>query len=56
VTHSSILISAHIEALRSLVLAQLTTGFGGHAPPSENGFKVVMAVGAGAAAVSRAEV
>ncbi|KUO21297.1 hypothetical protein AQJ91_10020 [Streptomyces dysideae] len=27
----------------------MTTDFGGHALPSENGFQVVMAIGAGAA-------
>ncbi|RPF38055.1 MFS transporter [Streptomyces sp. TLI_185] len=37
------------SALAGVILAQLTTDFGGHALPSENGFKVVMAIGAGAA-------
>ncbi|MFC8427040.1 MFS transporter [Streptomyces sp. NPDC057253] len=36
-------------ALAGVILAQMTTDFGGHALPSENGFKVVMAIGAGAA-------
>ena len=30
----------------------MTTDFGGYALPSENGFKVVMAIGAGAALVA----
>ncbi|MFC8516303.1 MFS transporter [Streptomyces sp. NPDC057257] len=37
------------SALAGVILAQMTTDFGGHALPSENGFKVVMAIGAGAA-------
>jgi EmrB/QacA subfamily drug resistance transporter len=37
------------SALAGVILAQMTTGFGGHALPSENGFKTVMALGAGAA-------
>ncbi|QWB27274.1 MULTISPECIES: MFS transporter [Streptomyces] len=37
------------SALAGVILAQLTTDFGGHALPSENGFKTVMAIGAGAA-------
>ncbi|MEU4489030.1 MFS transporter [Streptomyces purpurascens] len=37
------------SALAGVILAQMTTGFGGHALPSENGFKTVMAIGAGAA-------
>ncbi|MFC9503813.1 MFS transporter [Streptomyces sp. NPDC057002] len=37
------------SALAGVILAQLTTGFGGHTLPSENGFKTVMALGAGAA-------
>ncbi|GAA2487970.1 MFS transporter [Streptomyces longisporus] len=37
------------SALAGVILAQLTTDFGGRALPSENGFKVVMAIGAGAA-------
>ncbi|WP_371574542.1 MFS transporter [Streptomyces sp. NBC_01314] len=37
------------SALAGVILAQLTTDFGGHALPSENGFKTVMALGAGAA-------
>lgn len=32
-----------------MILAQMTTDLGGYALPSENGFKVVLAVGAGAA-------
>ncbi|MCT9139476.1 MFS transporter [Streptomyces violarus] len=37
------------SALAGVILAQMTTGFGGHALPSENGFKTVMALGSGAA-------
>ncbi|MET8076415.1 MFS transporter [Streptomyces sp. NPDC005303] len=37
------------SALAGVILAQMTTDFGGVALPSENGFKVVMAIGAGAA-------
>ncbi|WP_030935658.1 MFS transporter [Streptomyces sp. NRRL S-646] len=37
------------SALAGVILAQMTTDFGGHALPSENGFKVVMAIGAVAA-------
>ncbi|GAA4001951.1 MFS transporter [Streptomyces plumbiresistens] len=37
------------SALAGVILAQMTTDFGGFALPSENGFKVVMAIGAGAA-------
>ncbi|MFI5674268.1 MFS transporter [Streptomyces cellulosae] len=37
------------SAIAGVVLAQMTTDFGGAALPSENGFKVVMAIGAGAA-------
>ncbi|MDT0546042.1 MULTISPECIES: MFS transporter [Streptomyces] len=37
------------SALAGVVLAQMTTDFHGHALTSENGFKVVMAIGAGAA-------
>ncbi|MPY51937.1 MFS transporter [Streptomyces acidicola] len=37
------------SAIAGVILAQMTTDFGGHALPSENGFKVVLAVGAGAA-------
>ncbi|MET7733228.1 MFS transporter [Streptomyces sp. NPDC005402] len=37
------------SALAGVILAQMTTDFGGIALPSENGFKVVMAIGAGAA-------
>ncbi|MEU0407463.1 MFS transporter [Streptomyces griseorubiginosus] len=37
------------SALAGVILAQMTTDFGGHALPSEDGFKVVMAIGAGAA-------
>lgn len=37
------------SAVAGVILAQLTTDFGGYALPSENGFKAVLAVGAGAA-------
>ncbi|MFD3496929.1 MFS transporter [Streptomyces sp. NPDC058678] len=37
------------SAIAGVILAQMTTDFGGYALPSENGFKVVMALGAGAA-------
>ncbi|MEU6374590.1 MFS transporter [Streptomyces sp. NPDC046909] len=37
------------SAIAGVILAQMTTDFGGYALPSENGFKVVLAVGAGAA-------
>ncbi|MFD5631880.1 MFS transporter [Streptomyces sp. NPDC127072] len=37
------------SALAGVILAQMTTDFGSAALPSENGFKTVMAVGAGAA-------
>lgn len=37
------------SAIAGVILAQMTTDFGGSALPSENGFKVVMAIGAGAA-------
>ncbi|MFJ3672029.1 MFS transporter [Streptomyces sp. NPDC090106] len=37
------------SAIAGVILAQLTIDFGGIALPSENGFKVVLAVGAGAA-------
>ncbi|MFG2553872.1 MFS transporter [Streptomyces sp. NPDC048581] len=37
------------SAIAGVVLAQMTTDFGGFALPSENAFKVVMAIGAGAA-------
>ncbi|MGW0579031.1 MFS transporter [Streptomyces sp. NPDC002920] len=37
------------SAVAGVILAQMTTPFGGIALPSENGFKVVMAVGSGAA-------
>ncbi|MEU9475798.1 MFS transporter [Streptomyces sp. NPDC048191] len=37
------------SAAAGVILAQMTTSLGGHALPSENGFKVVMAIGAGAA-------
>ncbi|WP_460067021.1 MFS transporter [Streptomyces sp. YKOK-I1] len=40
------------SAIAGVVLAQMTTDFGGYALPSENGFKVVMAIGAGAALVA----
>ncbi|ANS69511.1 membrane transport protein [Streptomyces lincolnensis] len=42
------------SALAGVILAQMTTDFGGHALPSENGFKVVMAIGAGAALLALA--
>ncbi|WP_210577857.1 MFS transporter [Streptomyces sp. GESEQ-4] len=37
------------SAIAGVILAQMTTDFGGYALPSQNGFKVVLAVGAGAA-------
>jgi EmrB/QacA subfamily drug resistance transporter len=37
------------SAIAGVILAQMTTDFGGHALPSENGFKVIMAIGAGTA-------
>jgi EmrB/QacA subfamily drug resistance transporter len=37
------------SAIAGVILAQMTTDFGGFALPSENAFKVVMAIGAGAA-------
>ncbi|MFJ9151162.1 MFS transporter [Streptomyces sp. NPDC102270] len=37
------------SAIAGVILAQMTTDFGGYALPSENGFKVVMVIGAGAA-------
>ncbi|CCK29269.1 putative membrane protein [Streptomyces davaonensis JCM 4913] len=37
------------SAVAGVVLAQMTTDFCGYALPSEGGFKVVLAVGAGAA-------
>ncbi len=37
------------SAVAGVVLAQMTTAFGPYSLPSENGFKVVMALGAGAA-------
>ncbi|MGX1472027.1 UNVERIFIED_CONTAM: EmrB/QacA subfamily drug resistance transporter [Streptomyces canus] len=37
------------SAIAGVVLAQLTIDLGGYALPSENGFKTVMAIGAGAA-------
>lgn len=37
------------SAVAGLVLAQMTTTFGSSALPSQNGFRVVMAIGAGAA-------
>lgn len=37
------------SAVAGVILAQMTTHLGGYALPSENGFKVVLAVGAGAA-------
>ncbi|KOU73590.1 hypothetical protein ADK57_08625 [Streptomyces sp. MMG1533] len=40
------------SAIAGVILAQMTTDFGGRALPSENGFKVVMAIGAGAAVLA----
>ncbi|MFF4715424.1 MFS transporter [Streptomyces eurythermus] len=40
------------SAVAGVILAQMTTSLGGHALPSENGFKVVMALGAGAATLA----
>jgi MFS family permease len=40
------------SAVAGVILARMTTTFGGTALPSENGFKVVMAVGAGAAVLA----
>ncbi|WP_426569985.1 MFS transporter [Streptomyces canus] len=40
------------SAVAGVILAQMTTTFGATALPSENGFKVVMAVGAGAAVLA----
>ncbi|MFB7510014.1 MFS transporter [Streptomyces broussonetiae] len=40
------------SAVAGVVLAQMTVSLGGHALPSENGFKVVMAIGGGAAVVA----
>ncbi|MFI1700175.1 MFS transporter [Streptomyces bobili] len=37
------------SAVAGVILAQMTTEYGGFALPAENGFKVVMALGAGAA-------
>ncbi|MFE9444725.1 MFS transporter [Streptomyces sp. NPDC006602] len=37
------------SAIAGVILAQMTTDYGGFPLPSENGFKVVMAIGAGAA-------
>ncbi|MEV4227905.1 MFS transporter [Streptomyces bobili] len=37
------------SAVAGVILAQMTTQYGGFALPAENGFKVVMAIGAGAA-------
>ncbi|MET7450588.1 MFS transporter [Streptomyces sp. NPDC005574] len=37
------------SAIAGVVLAQMTTDFGGYALPAENGFRTVMAIGAGAA-------
>ncbi|PAZ14100.1 MFS transporter [Streptomyces sp. SA15] len=42
------------SAIAGVLLAQMTTDFAGHALPSENGFKVVMAIGAGAALLALA--
>ncbi|MFG3025318.1 MFS transporter [Streptomyces sp. NPDC048254] len=40
------------SALAGVILAQMTTDFGGYPLPSENGFKTVMAIGAGAAVLA----
>ena len=40
------------SAVAGVILAQMTTPFGATALPSENGFKVVMAVGSGAAVLA----
>ncbi|WP_105971736.1 MFS transporter [Streptomyces geranii] len=40
------------SAVAGVVLAQMTTDFGGTPLPSENGFKTVLAIGAGAALVA----
>ncbi|MEU1405437.1 MFS transporter [Streptomyces sp. NPDC005728] len=40
------------SAVAGVILAQMTVDLGGHALPSENGFKVVMAIGAGAAVLA----
>ncbi|MBD0739103.1 MFS transporter [Streptomyces sp. CBMA29] len=42
------------SALAGVVLAQMTTDFGSAALPSENAFKVIMAIGAGAALLALA--
>lgn len=42
------------SAVAGVLLARMTTTFGGAALPSQNGFKVVMAVGAGAALLALA--
>lgn len=40
------------SAVAGVILAQMTTSLGGHALPSESGFKVVMAIGAGTAVLA----
>ncbi|MGW0578288.1 MFS transporter, partial [Streptomyces sp. NPDC002920] len=40
------------SALAGVILAQMTTDFGGYPLPAENGFKVVMAIGAGSAVLA----
>ncbi|MFC9283895.1 MFS transporter [Streptomyces collinus] len=40
------------SAVAGVILSQMTISLGGHALPSENGFKVVMAIGAGAAVLA----
>ncbi|MEU6553576.1 MFS transporter [Streptomyces sp. NPDC046915] len=40
------------SAVAGVILAQMTISLGGHALPSENGFKVVMALGASAAVLA----
>jgi hypothetical protein len=42
------------SAIAGVVLAQMTIDFGGQALPSENSFRVVMAIGAGSALLALA--
>ncbi|MEU1519882.1 MFS transporter [Streptomyces sp. NPDC005811] len=44
--------SSVASATSGVILAQMTTDFGGHALPSKDSFKVVMAIGCGAALVA----
>ncbi|MGO4422306.1 MFS transporter, partial [Streptomyces sp. MCAF7] len=44
--------SSVASAASGVILAQMTTTFAGHALPSENSFKVIMAIGCGAALVA----